>query len=144
MKKVPILIAEDDEDDRFLIQAAFEDCGIAHPLVFARDGIEVMQYLLNQGAFANKEAYPRPALVLLDLNMPKKDGRETIKEIRNQEAFKTLPIIVLSTSNAPQDLKICYESGANCFINKPSSFEGLLDTVKGIYDFWFRLALLPR
>jgi CheY-like chemotaxis protein len=143
MKKIPILIADDDEDDRFLIKAAFEECGIEMPLVFVQDGLELMQYLKNQGEYANTIVYPLPSLILMDLNMPKKDGRESIHEIRSTAFLRKIPIIVLSTSNAPNDIKICYELGANSFITKPSSFEGLVDTIKSLKKFWFEIAILP-
>ena len=144
MKHLPILIAYDDEDDRFLIKAAFEECGSTIPLFFVQDGLELMQYLNNENAYADANVYKQPSLILLDLNMPKKDGREIIQEMRSNSNFKAIPIVVLSTSNAPSDIKTCYELGANSFITKPSSFEGLLEIIKNLQQFWFVTASLPQ
>ncbi|MFY7829653.1 MAG: response regulator [Flectobacillus sp.] len=144
MKQLPILIADDDEDDRFLIKAAFEECGSSIPLSFVQDGLELMQYLNNENAFSDTNLYKQPSLILLDLNMPKKDGREIIQEMRANSNFKSIPIVVLSTSNAPSDIRTCYELGANSFITKPSSFEGLLEIIKNLQQFWFVTASLPQ
>lgn len=144
MKHLPILIADDDEDDRFLIKAAFEECGSTIPLFFVQDGLELMQYLNNENAYTDASVYKQPSLILLDLNMPKKDGREIIQEMRSNSNFKAIPIVVLSTSNAPSDIKTCYELGANSFITKPSSFEGLLEIIKNLQQFWFVTASLPQ
>jgi CheY-like chemotaxis protein len=144
MKHLPILIADDDEDDRFLIKAAFEECGSTIPLFFVQDGLELMHYLNNEKTYADASVYKQPSLILLDLNMPKKDGREIIQEMRTNSNFKAIPIVVLSTSNAPSDIKTCYELGANSFITKPSSFEGLLEIIKNLQQFWFVTASLPQ
>ncbi|MDI9864555.1 response regulator [Flectobacillus sp. DC10W] len=144
MKHLPILIADDDEDDRFLIKAAFEECGSSISLFFVQDGLELMQYLNNENAYADANVYKQPSLILLDLNMPKKDGREIIQEMRANSNFRAIPIVVLSTSNAPSDIRTCYELGANSFITKPSSFEGLLEIIKNLQQFWFVTASLPQ
>ncbi|MDI9880134.1 response regulator [Flectobacillus longus] len=144
MKHLPILIADDDEDDRFLIKAAFEECGSSISLFFVQDGLELMQYLNNENAYADANVYKQPSLILLDLNMPKKDGREIIQEMRANTNFRAIPIVVLSTSNAPSDIRTCYELGANSFITKPSSFEGLLEIIKNLQQFWFVTASLPQ
>ncbi|HEV7382232.1 MAG TPA: response regulator [Dyadobacter sp.] len=132
-----ILMADDDADDRFLVQAAFEDNGIPNQIIFLEDGEQLIDYLyLN-----TKEK--SPLLILLDLNMPKRDGREVLKAVRNNIAWSAIPIIIFSTSNAPDDINTAYALGANSYIIKPSSYEGLREAILNIQKFWLNTATLP-
>ncbi|WP_025762025.1 response regulator [Dyadobacter tibetensis] len=128
-----ILMADDDADDRFLVQAALEDNNIKNPLVFFEDGETLLDYLeeIDTSAF--------PALLLLDLNMPKRDGREVLKQLRSRKAWDHIPIIIFSTSNAPDDIYTAYELGANSYLIKPSSFEGLKNLLHAICKFWLTI-----
>jgi CheY-like chemotaxis protein len=130
-------MADDDADDRFLVQAAFEDNGIPNQIIFLEDGEQLIDYLyLN-----TKEK--SPLLILLDLNMPKRDGREVLKAVRNNIAWSAIPIIIFSTSNAPDDINTAYALGANSYIIKPSSYEGLREAILNIQKFWLNTATLP-
>jgi CheY-like chemotaxis protein len=130
MSDKPILMADDDADDRFLVQAAFEDNNLSHSIVFFEDGEQLLNYLIP------KEDNSTPNLILLDLNMPKRDGREVLKIIRTNEKWNDIPIIIFSTSNAPDDIVTAYQLGANCYIIKPSSYEELKDVMLSVHKFW--------
>lgn len=132
MNNGPILMADDDADDRFLVQAAFEDNRIFDTLVFFEDGEQLLEY------FNANEIQTLPDLILLDLNMPKRDGREVLKVIRQNEKWDKVPIIIFSTSNAPDDVNASYILGANCYIVKPSSYEELKDLIFKMHKFWLQ------
>lgn len=131
-----ILIADDDEDDILLVKSALEDCGYNGRVDFVENGISLLDFLI-------KNTNNLPDLVLLDLNMPKKDGREVLIEVRANEALKRLPMIVFTTSKSPEDIKTCYANGANCYLSKPSSFDDLVTTMEKITQFWLKTVLLP-
>jgi CheY-like chemotaxis protein len=133
-----ILIAEDDVDDRMLLQTAFEETGIKNTIQFVGNGCELMDFLYKD----EKEGYPR--FILLDLNMPKKDGRETLKEIKQHTAFKKIPVIIFTTTKNETEINRCYELGANSYIVKPDSFESLRKIVADLCDYWFTTAAVPR
>lgn len=135
MSVLSILIADDDEDDKFLLKSAFEESGIDAPLSFVDNGQELLDFL--------QKAKKLPSIILLDLNMPKKDGREALKEIKENPKFRSIPILILTTSNSPEDIKNCYFLGANCFITKPSTFEGLMKVIGELNKFWFNIASIP-
>ncbi|MFN3851303.1 MAG: response regulator [Spirosomataceae bacterium] len=130
-----ILIADDDEDDFFLVKSALEDNGFEGKIDFVENGIELLNFL-------KKNTGNLPDLVLLDLNMPKKDGREVLVELRQVPALAMIPVIVFTTSKAPEDIKTCYANGANCYISKPSSFDDLVVLLDKILQFWLKTALL--
>lgn len=140
MKDIFILIAEDDADDRFLLQAAFEENGFKDTLQFVENGVEVLDFLHN---LTNKEDAALPRFILLDLNMPKKDGREVLKELKQHAQFKKIPIVIFSTTNNEQEMRRCYELGANSYITKPNSFEGLLKTVAALRSYWMYTTNIP-
>lgn len=131
MRDKPILMADDDADDRFLVQAAFEDNNLFHSILFFEDGEQLLNYLIPE------EINETPNLILLDLNMPKRDGKEVLKIIRTYEKWHHIPIIIFSTSNAPDDIITAYQLGANCYITKPSSYEELKNVILGVHKFWF-------
>jgi CheY-like chemotaxis protein len=136
MEGIFILIAEDDADDRFLLQAAFDENAFKDKLHFVDNGVEVMEYLQSLIDTGNKASLPK--FMLLDLNMPKKDGREVLKELKQHPELKKIPVIIFSTTNNEQEMRRCYELGANSYITKPNSFENLLKTVAALRSYWMQ------
>lgn len=128
-----ILIAEDDADDRFLLQAAFDENSFNDDLQFVENGVELLDHL---NGCVSAEDVLLPDFILLDLNMPKKDGREVLKEIKQVPDFRKIPIIIFSTTNNRQEISRCYELGANSYITKPNSFEQLIQVVRTIRNYW--------
>lgn len=141
-KTVVILIADDDPDDRLLTKEALEENRLANDIKFVEDGEELMDYLTQRGNF-NPENAPRPGLILLDLNMPRKDGREALKEIKENSALKSIPVVVLTTSKAEEDIVKTYGLGVNSFISKPVTFDGLVEVTRQIGRYWFEIVKLP-
>jgi CheY-like chemotaxis protein len=143
MNKQPILIAEDDADDRYLLQTAFSEIGSPEPIDFVENGVELINYLYNIYSTNNIEMKALPGFILLDLNMPKKDGREVLKEIKQHPVFKKIPVIVFTTTKNEIEIKRCYELGANSYIVKPISFDALLKVIENIRSYWFQTASIP-
>lgn len=142
MQKLFILVAEDDSDDRFLLQTAFKEKGYDDNLEFVENGVELFDFLENiQKKKNHHDTYPY--FILLDLNMPKKDGREVLKEIKQHPVFKKIPIIVFTTTKNENEIKRCYELGANTYVVKPVSFDGLLKVLDDIRTYWFNTAAIP-
>ncbi len=141
-KSITILMADDDEDDRLLTKDAFAENHIANPLRFVKDGEELMDYLLRQGKYADPANAPRPGIILLDLNMPKKDGREALEEIKANPKLCRIPVIILTTSKAEEDIIRSYDLGANSFIAKPVTFHRLVEMLQTISDYWFQIVQL--
>ncbi|MBB6462438.1 response regulator [Flammeovirga kamogawensis] len=139
-----ILYADDDPEDRMLTQEAFEESKLASNLIFVEDGEELMEYLNHKGKFSDKEKYPKPDLILLDLNMPKKDGRECLKEIKLDDSLKKIPVVVLTTSNDEEDVLKTYNLGVSSFITKPVTFDSMVDIVKSLNQYWFQIVRLPN
>jgi CheY-like chemotaxis protein len=135
-----ILIAEDDTDDRLMIQEAFVENGMNYILHFVHDGQELLTYLDKQSG-NGKNAMPD--MIILDLNMPRKDGREALREIRSAPEWKHIPVVVLTTSKSPEDIRNSYTLGANCYITKPVTFESLMHMVHTFSKFWFDIVRLP-
>jgi CheY-like chemotaxis protein len=142
-KPVTILMADDDPDDRDFARTAMEESRLANELRFVEDGEELLDYLYRRGRFADPKSSPRPGLILLDLNMPRKDGREALRELKGDPTLRHIPVVVLTTSKAEEDILRSYDLGANCFITKPVTFEGLVDVVKVLDKHWFQLVELP-
>jgi CheY-like chemotaxis protein len=142
-RPVTILMADDDPDDRDLARTAMEESRLANELRFVEDGEELTDYLGRRGRYADPKSSPRPGLILLDLNMPRKDGREALREIKRDPALRQIPVVVLTTSKAEEDILRSYDLGANCFITKPVTFEGLVEVVKVLDKHWFQLVELP-
>jgi len=138
-----LLIADDDEEDRLLIKDAFEESKFPAKIVFGEDGEEVINYLNNTGRFADKKKFPIPSIIILDLNMPKKDGRETLQEIKSNPNLRSIPIIILTTSNSEKDIALSYSLGANTYICKPSTYTSLIDIVKTLSNYWYSISKLP-
>lgn len=141
MEEIFILIAEDDADDRFLLQAAFEENGFKDKLHFVENGVEAIDYLNSLKHKGKENNLPR--FILLDLNMPKKDGREVLKELKQDPELKKIPIVIFSTTNNEQEMRRCYELGANSYITKPNSFESLLKTVAALRSYWMHTTSIP-
>lgn len=138
-----ILVAEDDEEDRMLLSDAMEEGKLANKLRFVVDGEELLNYLLGRKAYADRELYPLPGLILLDLNLPKIDGREALKLIKADATLKRIPVIILTTSKAEEDIIRTYDLGVNSFITKPVTFDGLVDVTQTLSHYWFEIVALP-
>lgn len=142
-KPITILIADDDSDDRDMIKDAMLENRLGNELKFVNDGEELMDYLLRNGKYSSPQSSPRPGLILLDLNMPKKDGREALREIKSHPELRTIPVIVLTTSKAQEDIYRTYNLGVNSFITKPVKFEALVQIVHDLGKYWFEIVELP-
>lgn len=140
---VVILLADDDPDDRAFTTRALRHNRLANDVQTVEDGEQLMDYLNRRGRYAAAGAAPRPGLILLDLNMPRKDGREALEEIKRNPELRSIPVVVLTTSEAEQDILQTYDLGVNAFVTKPVTFEGLSAAIKVISDFWFELVKLP-
>lgn len=143
-KNYLILMAEDDADDRLLVQDALAECGVNDAVRFVADGEELVDYLFRRGKFEKAGESPRPDLILLDLNMPRKDGREALKEIRACANLRRVPVVVFTTSRADTDIEKVYELGANSFITKPAAFDELVATIGKLTGYWFGVVELPE
>jgi CheY-like chemotaxis protein len=142
-KPITILLADDDEDDRLLAEDALEESRLANTLKFVEDGEELMDYLHQRGEWAEPGAAPRPGLILLDLNMPRKDGRQALKEIKGDPELRNIPVVILTTSKAEEDILRSYDLGVNSFITKPVTFDGLVDIMRLLGRYWFEIVELP-
>jgi CheY-like chemotaxis protein len=141
-KAITILLADDDEDDRLMTRDALRDARLHNDLRFVVDGVDLMDYLRRGGRYAEGE-HPRPDLILLDLNMPRKDGREALAEIKGDPALRSIPVVVLTTSKAEEDLVRTYDLGVNSFITKPVTFLGLVEVMKVFKRYWLEIVELP-
>ncbi len=142
-KSVVILIADDDPEDCQFIRDAFHEGLLVNGLRFVEDGEELMDYLHRRGRYAGPASSARPGIILLDLNMPKKDGREALMEIKSDPALRTIPVVVLTTSKAEEDILRSYNLGANAYITKPVTFAGLVGAIEALGNFWLEVVQLP-
>jgi CheY-like chemotaxis protein len=140
---IVILMADDDADDRILTRDALEESRVLNDLRFVEDGEDLMDYLKRRGKFANAESAPRPGLILLDLNMPKKDGREALQEIKADPELRRIPIVVMTTSQAEEDIFRSYDLGESSFITKPVTFDRLVELMKTMGQYWVEFVELP-
>jgi len=140
---IVILMADDDEDDILLTQKALNQGKLLNKLNWVRDGEELLDYLFHRGAYTAVADAPRPGVILLDLNMPKKDGREALKEIKAHPDVKDIPIVVFTTSKAEEDIYRSYKLGVNSFITKPVTFERLVEVIQLLGKYWFEIVTLP-
>ena len=140
---ITILIADDDEDDILLVKKALQKGQSLNALYSVKDGEELVDYLLHRGQYTDPALYPRPGLILLDLNMPRKDGREALKDIKSHIELHTIPIVVFTTSKAVEDIHYSYELGANSFITKPMAFETLVEVMQTLKKYWLEIVSLP-
>jgi CheY-like chemotaxis protein len=142
-QSVVILMADDDEDDRLMAKEAFAEVKLLNDFHTVEDGEELIDYLKRRGIYADPKFSPRPGIILLDLNMPKKDGRQALKEIKADPSLRHIPIVVLTTSKAEEDILRSYDLGVNSFIIKPVTFDQLVDTMKTLTKYWFEIVELP-
>jgi CheY-like chemotaxis protein len=140
---ITILMADDDADDRRLTQDALEEGRLINDLRFVENGEELMAYLRKQGKYAPPAEAPRPGLILLDLNMPRKDGRTVLKEVKGDPELRQIPVVVLTTSKADEDIYKSYDLGVNSYIVKPVTFEALVDILQTLEKYWFEIVELP-
>ena len=141
-KPITILYADDDPEDRMLVEDALQESRLANNLDFVNDGEELMDYLYRRGKYASLSHSPHPGLILLDLNMPKKDGREALEEIKKDPSLRRIPVVVLTTSKAEEDIYRSYDLGVSGFIVKPVTFESLIDIMKILGKYWFEIVEL--
>lgn len=138
---IMILMADDDADDRILTKEALEESRVLNELRFVEDGEELMDYLKKRGKYTDA---PRPGLILLDLNMPRKDGREALKEIKADPELRRIPVVVMTTSKAEEDIFRSYDLGASSFITKPVTFDRLVELMKALGRYWVEFVELPE
>ena len=143
IKSVIIAIAEDDPDDRMMIQDALRDCHISNPVDFLEDGEALMRYLRREHEYAALKGTELPGLILLDLNMPRKDGREALGEIKSDPELRHLPVVVMTTSRSPDDVAVTYDIGANSYVAKPILYEELLEVLQTLGRYWLEVVDLP-
>jgi len=145
-KPITILMAEDDPDDRMLVEMALREARLTNDLRFVGDGEELLDYLHRRGQYAGPDVdtAPRPGLLLLDLNMPRKDGREALTEIKADPTLRRIPVVVLTTSQAEEDILKSYDLGVSGFVTKPVTFEGLVNVVRIIGNYWLEIVELPE
>lgn len=142
-RPITILMADDDADDRLMTREAFAESRLANDLRFVEDGEELLDYLKRRGKYADPVSSPRPGLILLDLNMPRKDGREALREIKADPQLKRIRVVVLTTSQAEEDIYRTYELSAASYITKPVTFEGLIEVMKTLGKYWLEIVELP-
>ncbi|MDM7923684.1 MAG: response regulator [Pyrinomonadaceae bacterium] len=140
---IVILMADDDADDRMLTKEALEESRVLNELRFVEDGEELMDYLNRRGKYANADDAPKPGLILLDLNMPKKDGREALREIKSHPDLRRIPVVVMTTSQAEEDIFRSYDFGASSFITKPVTFDRLVELMRALGNYWVEFVELP-
>jgi two-component system response regulator len=136
-------MADDDADDRQLTKEAFDEARLGNDLRFVEDGVELLDYLNQRGKFADPARSPRPSLILLDLNMPRKDGREALRELKADPRFRAIRVVVLTTSKAEEDIARTYELTATSYITKPVTFDALVDVVRTLGKYWLEIVELP-
>jgi CheY-like chemotaxis protein len=143
-RPITILMADDDADDRMMTKEAFEENHLANDLRFVQNGVELMDYLKRRGQYSDPSTSPRPGLILLDLNMPKKDGREALEEIKQDPTLRSIPVVVLTTSKEEEDIHRSYQLHVNSYITKPVTFEALVVVVKTLGKYWLEIVRLPQ
>lgn len=143
-KLVPILIADDDVDDCQMIRDALVESRLRNELYFVHNGEELMDFLKHRGKYEERARFPSPGLILLDLNMPKMDGREALKAIKGDPNLRQIPVVVLTTSRAEEDIFRTYNLGVNSFITKPVAFGALVEMMRGLGHYWFEIVQIPE
>jgi len=143
-KSIVILMADDDADDRLLAKDAFQECQLNRELEFVENGEELMDYLRHRGKYAARDNERLPGLILLDLNMPRKDGREALQEIKGDPELRRIPVVVFTTSRTDTDIGRVYDLGANSFITKPVAFDALVEVMRALSQYWINTVELPN
>lgn len=142
-KTLIILMADDDADDRLLAQEAMHESRVLNELHFVEDGVQLLSYLRGDEHFSNRTLYPMPGLILLDLNMPKMDGREALAEIKADPRLRRIPVVILTTSKAEEDMVKGYDLGAASYITKPVTFDALVELMRTLGKYWVEFVELP-
>ena len=142
-RPVVILMAEDDADDRLLCRQALDESRVLNELHFVEDGEQLLDYLHHRHPFEDELVHPRPGLILLDLNMPRKDGREALRDIKADPSLRRIPVVVMTTSQAEEDIVRSYDLGANSFVTKPVTFERLVELMQTMGRYWIEFVELP-
>ena len=142
-RRVVLMMVDDDEDDCLLVQEAIRDACVDCAFHSVQDGAELWDYLNHKGHYGERATAPRPDIILLDLNMPRMDGREVLELLKADRRFRGIPVIILTTSRDSEDVKLCYHLGANSYVTKQSSFEGIVSSIKTIMEYWLEIATLP-
>ncbi len=141
---IVILMADDDQDDQMLTADALRVAKVVNDFKVVNDGEELMDYLYHRGKHAPPASSPRPGLVLLDLNMPRKDGREALREMKADPELRSIPVVILTTSESSSDIQRAYDMGANSFIAKPVTFDGMVEAMRVATEYWFAIVQLPK
>jgi CheY-like chemotaxis protein len=139
-----ILLVEDNQDDYEATCRAFRKANLINPIVWSKSGRDALDILKTEGAYKDAHDGSRPGIILLDLNMPGMDGRKTLEAIKQNDELKQIPVIILTTSADQRDIDACYQMGANTYVQKPVSFDGLIEAIKRLTAYWFEIALLPK
>ena len=142
-RSISFLIADDDADDRMLVEDAFVECCLSNERDYVEDGQDLLDYLRAKGKWADRDPTDLPGVILLDLNMPRMDGRTALSHIKDDPELRRIPVVVLTTSKAEEDIYRTYDLGVNSFISKPVTFDGLLSVVRALNDYWIELVQLP-
>jgi CheY-like chemotaxis protein len=140
---IVILMADDDPDDRMFAREALEESRVLNELRFVEDGEELLEYLNRTGRYTEPGSAPRPGVILLDLNMPRMDGREALAAIKSKPSLRRIPVVILTTSRTEEDIVHSYDLGVNSFITKPVTFEGLVEVMKALGRYWIEIVELP-
>lgn len=143
-RRITILMADDDPDDRMLAKDALDEVRLANDVFFVHDGVELLDFLKRRGKYEDPVASPRPGVILLDLKMPKKDGFEALEEIKEDPELRSIPVVILTTSRADEDVVRGYDLGVSGYITKPVTFDGLVEVMKALERYWFEIVELPR
>lgn len=144
-RSITIIIADDDQEDRMLAEDALKESRLVNDVRFVEDGEELLDYLLQRGRYTDPDSAPRPGMILLDLNMPRMDGREALKQIKGHPELRRIPVVVLTTSKAEEDIYRSYDLGVNSFIIKPVTFESLVNVMRVLERYWFEIVeLAPK
>jgi len=141
---INILMADDDEDDRLLTLDALKESRVLNNLYCVEDGVELLEFLRREGKYSDPKDAPRPSLILLDLNMPRKDGREALQEIKADPSLRGIPVVILTTSKEEEDMLKGYDLGCASYITKPVNFEGLVDLMRALGRYWIEFVELPH
>lgn len=141
VRAIQILMVEDNPDDVLLTREALKDAKVHCNLHVVEDGVEALNFLHQEGEYADA---PRPDIILLDLNLPRKDGRQVLQEIKQEDSLRMIPVVILTTSESPDDISRAYDSHVNCYITKPVDFDQFIKVVRSIEDFWFTVVKLPQ
>lgn len=142
-RPITILMADDDDDDRMMTQDALAESRVLNDFKFVEDGVELMEYLRREGRFADKDLSPRPSLILLDLNMPRMDGREALRLLKDDPDLRSIPVVILTTSKQEEDKVRGYSSGAASYITKPVTFDGLVELMRALGKYWVEFVEFP-